>query len=306
MVVQPRPAEDRSDLIFRFNTDQYQALILTRSGATGLSLHARADVPGWSSAPRALFKLQIPQNVAERIQFWGRVNRRGQCAPPVVVTPTTGLPGEVRLIAMQNAKLRQLSANTTSSQDNAALARTIPDLLNAIGNRVARDWAAQNPAEALRLDAAVSRERDGLPLWYVNRVMSRILLFPVDQQERLLDQWSGNYAGILEHYRSQGLHPFRTAEADWRAETVGQQLFEGTAAADPDSVFLAPIYYTTVQYDERLNPLSGERVQRLLDRGGAARYYGSTSGRRRLNSFRDRLRKRKIKHVKPVAVVATV
>jgi len=55
-----------------------------------------------------------------------------------------------------------------------------------------------------------------------------------------------------------------------------------------------------------LNPLSGERVQRLLDRGGAARYYGSTSGRRRLNSFRDRLRKRKIKHVKPVAVVATV
>jgi hypothetical protein len=23
-------------------------------------------------------------------------------------------------------------------------------------------------------------------------------------------------------------------------------LFEGTAAADPDSVFLAPIYYTTV------------------------------------------------------------
>ncbi len=271
IVVQPRPAEDRSDLIFRFNTDQYQALILTRSGATGLSLHARADVPGWSSAPRALFELQIPQNVAERIQFWGRVNRRGQCAPPVVVTPTTGLPGEVRLIAMQNAKLRQLSANTTSSQDNAALARTIPDLLNAIGNRVARDWAAQNPAEALRLDAAVSRERDGLPLWYVNRVMSRILLFPVDQQERLLDQWSGNYAGILEHYRSQGLHPFRTAEADWRAETVGQQLFEGTAAADPDSVFLAPIYYTTVQYDERLNPLSGERVQRLLDRG-AARY----------------------------------
>jgi hypothetical protein len=24
MAVQPRPAEDRSDLIFRFNTDQYQ------------------------------------------------------------------------------------------------------------------------------------------------------------------------------------------------------------------------------------------------------------------------------------------
>ena len=271
MAVQPRPAEDRSDLIFRFNTDQYQALMLTRSGATGLSLHARDDVPGWSPAPRSLFELQIPQNVAERIQFWGRVNRRGQCAPPTVVTPTTGLPGEVRLIAMQNAKLRQLSANTTSSQDNAALARAIPDLLNVIGNRIARDWAAQNPVDALRLDATVSKERDGMPLWYVNRVMSRILLFAVDQQERLLDQWSGNYAALLEHYRSQGLHPFRTAEADWRATVVNQQLFEGGVAANTDSVFLAPIYYTTVQYEERLNPLSGERVQRLLDQG-ASRY----------------------------------
>jgi hypothetical protein len=277
MAVQPRPAEDRSDLIFRFNTDQYHALLLTRSGATGLSLHARNDVPGWSPAPRSLFELQIPQNVAERIQFWGRVNRRGQCAPPTVVTPTTGLPGEVRLIAMQNAKLRQLSANTTSSQDNAALARAIPDLLNVIGNRIARDWAAQNPVDALRLDATVSKERDGMPLWYVNRVMSRILLLAVDQQERLLDQWSGNFAALLEHYHSQGLHPFRTAEADWRATVVHQQRFEGGVTANADSVFLAPIDYTTVQYEERLNPLSGERVQRLLDQG-ASHYDADATG----------------------------
>jgi hypothetical protein len=55
-------------------------------------------------------------------------------------------------------------------------------------------------------------------------------------------------------------------------------LFEGTAAADPDSVFLAPIDYTTVQYDERLNPLSGERVQRLLDRGGRLATTGAHRG----------------------------
>ncbi|TVR63197.1 MAG: hypothetical protein EA420_08025 [Candidatus Competibacteraceae bacterium] len=62
----------------------------------------------------------------------------------------------------------------------------------------------------------------------------------------MLDRWSGNYAAILEHYHGQGLHPFRTAEADWRAEIVGQQSFEDAAAADPDSAFLAPIDHTTV------------------------------------------------------------
>ena len=130
-----------------------------------------------------MFELQIPQNVAERIQFWGRINRRGQCAAPTVVTPSSALPGEVRLIAMQNAKLRQLSANTTSNQDNAALAKNVPDLLNPIGNRIARRWVEQNPFQGGRLDARVTDERDDIPLWYVNRVTSRIMLLPVSEQE---------------------------------------------------------------------------------------------------------------------------
>ena len=69
--------------------------------------------------------------------------------------PSTGLPGEMRLIAMQNTKLRQLSANTTSNQDNAALAKHIPDLLNPLGNQIARRWVTQNPFQAARLSAEI-------------------------------------------------------------------------------------------------------------------------------------------------------
>ena len=269
--VRPRPEENRVDLIFRFNTDVYQGLIVTRSGSTGLSAHARSDVPGWSPAPRSMFELQIPQNVAERIQFWGRINRRGQCAAPTVVTPSTELPGEVRLIAMQNAKLRQLSANTTSNQDNAALARHVPDLLNPIGNQIARRWIRQNPFDAARLSADISDERDALPDWYVNRITSRILLLPVNEQEAVLEELAGLYRSHLDELKSQGIQPLRTVECDWKVREVARATFENTPAgasdADRDSPFHAPIDFVTVEYEQARRPLRAARVEAAVTEG---------------------------------------
>lgn len=271
MRIRPRSAENRVDTVFRFNTDVYQALITTRSGSTGLSAHARADVPGWSPAPRVMFELQIPQNVAERIQFWGRINRRGQCAAPTVVTPSSALPGEVRLIAMQNAKLRQLSANTTSNQDNAALAKNVPDLLNPIGNRIARRWVEQNPFQGGRLDARVTDERDDIPLWYVNRVTSRIMLLPVTEQEAVLEELAGLYRAHLDELKAQGIQPLRTAECDWKCREVARQVFERTpaGAAEADSPFFASVDYLTVEYEQAIQPLRGAQVERAVARNAA-------------------------------------
>lgn len=271
MRVRPRPPENRVDTVFRFNTDVYQGLIVTRSGSTGLSAHARNDVPGWSPAPRSMFELQIPQNVAERIQFWGRINRRGQCAAPTVVTPSTELPGEVRLIAMQNAKLRQLSANTTSNQDNAALAKNIPDLLNPVGNQIARRWARQNPFQARRLSAEPNETRDAAPEWYINRVTSRILLLPVSEQEAVLEELAGLYRARLDELKSLGIHPLRTAECDWKAREAGRETFENTpaGAGETDSPFHAPIDFLTVEYEEARNPLRRPQVAAAVTAGAA-------------------------------------
>ena len=261
--VRPRLAENRVDTVFRFNTDVHQGLIVTRSGSTGLSAHARDDVPGWSPAPRSMFELQIPQNVAERIQFWGRINRRGQCAAPTVVTPSTELPGEMRLIAMQNTKLRQLSANTTSNQDNAALAKHIPDLLNPLGNQIARRWVTQNPFQAARLSAEIGETHDATPGWYINRITSRILLLPVAEQESVLEELAGLYRARFDELKNQGIHPLRTAEFDWKAREVGRDRFEQTpaGAGETDSPFHAPIDFITVDYEEARRPLRAAAVR---------------------------------------------
>ncbi|MEI2746007.1 MAG: strawberry notch C-terminal domain-containing protein [Ottowia sp.] len=280
MRVRPRPAENRVDTVFRFNTDVHQALIATRSGSTGLSAHARDDVPGWSPAPRVMFELQIPQNVNERVQFWGRINRRGQCAAPTVVTPSSGLPGEVRLIAMQNAKLRQLSANTTSNQDNAALARNVPDLINPIGNRIARRWVEQNPFQGARLDARVSDARDGMPLWYVNRVTSRIMLLPVAEQETVLEELAGLYRTHLDELKANGIQPLRTAECDWKCREVERRTFERTPGgeAEADSPFHAPVDYLTVEYEQALRPLRRAQVERAVALNAAFWKPGAAAG----------------------------
>ncbi|MGX8249814.1 strawberry notch C-terminal domain-containing protein, partial [Escherichia coli] len=87
---------------------------------------------------RVMIELQSAADVNKRVQFFGRVNRKGQVNEPIIATISSGLPGEARPIAMQNAKLRKLSANTTSNQDNAALDDDIPDFLNKLGDRIAR------------------------------------------------------------------------------------------------------------------------------------------------------------------------
>ena len=83
--VRPRPAENRVDTVFRFNTDVHQGLIVTRSGSTGLSATPVTMSPAGVRPP---FDVRVAKfrKMAERIQFWGRINRRGQCAAPTVVT----------------------------------------------------------------------------------------------------------------------------------------------------------------------------------------------------------------------------
>ena len=53
-----------------------------------------------------MVELQIPNNVAERMQFFGRVFRKGQVNAPIIKSVSSELPSEMRVLAMQNAKLR--------------------------------------------------------------------------------------------------------------------------------------------------------------------------------------------------------
>jgi hypothetical protein len=132
-----------SQIARAFNAGDLDVALITRSGNSGISLHASEKVQ--DQRQRVLIEWQIPADVSVRIQAMGRVNRKGQVNSPEICSVSTGLPGENRDISMQQVKLRRLSASTTGDRDNPALNRDIPDIVNTVGNTAAYDFSRENP-----------------------------------------------------------------------------------------------------------------------------------------------------------------
>ncbi|MGH8077657.1 MAG: strawberry notch C-terminal domain-containing protein, partial [Lysobacter sp.] len=112
-----RPERPKTQIVREFNDGTTDAILLTRAGSTGISLHASERFD--DRRQRVLIEQQSAADVNVRVQFLGRVHRKGQVSVPEIETLSSGLIGEARPIAMQNSKLRKLSANTTANQDSA-------------------------------------------------------------------------------------------------------------------------------------------------------------------------------------------
>jgi predicted RNA methylase len=265
--VEARSGEDRNIIIARFNSGESDAIIISRSGSTGISLHASPRFG--DQRQRNLIEAQIANNVAERMQFWGRANRKDQVCAPIITTLASGLPGEARLLAMQNAKLRKLSANTTSNRSNAAEDESVPDILNELGDLVCGRLLSARPdlAERLMLDAPDEDDvvREAGSLYSVNKLLGRVILLPVVEQEAIYEEIVGEYRAVLEDFEARGISPFRTRELDGAWRIVERKIFEG--AEGGDSAFSRPVYLVKLQGDREAHPLRGPAVAKLIENG---------------------------------------
>lgn len=259
VTVVPRP-DDRLKTIHGFNNGATDAVILTRAGSTGISLHASERFE--DQRQRVMIELQIPNNVAERMQFFGRVNRKGQTSSPIIRTISSGLPSETRVLAMQNAKLRRLSANTQSNRENVAESRDVPDILNPLGNEVVYRFLESNPAIANKLDIKTDSEllEDTGDIHFVNRLTGRIALLPIKTQEEVLDLITTEFQTTLAHLEKIGENPFKLAENNWGAQVISRELFDG--AENPNaSVFERPVYLSLLEWEVDVKPMQWEDVE---------------------------------------------
>ncbi len=140
----PNPTTVKND----FNSGDLDAVIINNSGSTGIDLHAGSRFR--DQRVRHMIELQAPADIVKAMQARGRPNRYDQVHQPKYTTVLTGLPVEMRLAAMDNAKMRRLSANTTSNRDTAALIKNIPDLINKEGDLVCSRYAEARP-ELMRM-----------------------------------------------------------------------------------------------------------------------------------------------------------
>ncbi|WP_081069537.1 strawberry notch C-terminal domain-containing protein [Burkholderia stagnalis] len=263
IIVSIRP-DQRLQTLSDFNNGRTDSATLTRAGSTGLSLHSSAKFA--DRRQREMIEAQIANNVAERIQFFGRVNRRGQVNSPRIKTVVTSLPFEKRVLAMQNAKLRKLSANTQSNRNNQAEMKDVPDILNPVGNEICRRYLEENPDIAALLDINPEHETPSDDeAYFANKLTGRIALLPVAKQKEAYADLSRVFNETVKEMESKGVNPFQTSVWDWRGKIVDQKVFR--AGKRNGSVFDLPVYISRVEWEEEVIPYSSEDMIRMVERG---------------------------------------
>ncbi len=262
ITVNIRP-DQRLQTLSDFNNGRLDAIILTRAGATGLSLHASATFA--DQRQRELIEAQIANNVSERVQFFGRVNRRNQVNVPRITSIMTQLTSEKRVMAMQNEKLRKLSANTQSNRSNQAEIRDVPDILNRVGDEICRRYLEENPDVAALLDINPAAEVDSAQeAYFANKLTGRIALLPVAKQKEAYEELTRVFEETVEELRSRGTDPFQTSVWDWRAKIVEQKVFRA-GNKDSGSVFDLPVYLARIEWEKEVKPYSSDDMLRSIE-----------------------------------------
>ncbi|MFK4705800.1 hypothetical protein ABIC83_002639 [Roseateles asaccharophilus] len=243
-----------------FNNGSLDALILSKSGSTGISLHASRTFANQSQ--RELIELQPAADIAQRLQFWGRVNRKGQVCQPIIHMVSSGLPAEMRLITMQNTKLRKMSANISGNADNSALNEEVPDILNRIGNEVCYRWMEANPGVSKIIGYEIGEIPEEEAIFghtkFVDKLTGRLLMLSVPDQERVYKEITAEFNAVIEQYELEGRNPLKATEFDLRAKR-GENLVMQVATG-LDSVFNEAVVASEISYQIRVPGLDREEV----------------------------------------------
>lgn len=241
-------------VIRSFNNGSTDAMILNRSAAAGVSMHASPQFIDRSR--RHLIEHQIPEDPIDRIQLLGRVNRYDQLSTPLISSATTGIFGEVRYLMMQNRKLARMSANVRSSRDNAMALKGVVDLFNVVGRQAVQSFLTDSPLIAKRL--GISDQETTFDLEIVNRLTMRIPLLRVSQQKVVYDELYERFDEILVRAELEGENPLRPNEFDVRAKTESEIVYFGDDVESDEfiSAFDAPVMARKITWEKETNPIS--------------------------------------------------
>ena len=213
--------------IDKFNRGDLDVMILNRAGSTGLSLHASSKFK--DQRRRRMIIAQAELNIDVHMQMLGRVHRTGQVIPPAFVQAYADVPAEARPAAVLAKKMASLNANTTASRKSAFSADESVDFLNDYGDQVAREYLKENPDINILLEVSLDPEKET-----ARELTGRLLLLPVADQKRALDEITARYKVLIENLDAMGENALEAKTMDLAAKTVGRQELK---PAEGDSPF---------------------------------------------------------------------
>lgn len=240
----------KSKTVSAFNSGEIDALIINRSGSTGISLHASEKFKNQNR--RSMIIAQAALNIDTFMQSLGRIHRTGQVTErngqnnlPRFTLLMTNAPAENRPASVLVKKLASLNANVTASS-KGAVGFDVPDIINQVGDAVVMEYLSDNPEIDLMLQrVGMVGSNDNAPPDFAKSVTGRLALLPVEIQQKFWDDIVPEFDAYLEELTRLGKNPLQASVLDLAAKTIEKtQIFDGDAASA--NAFAQPAYIEKV------------------------------------------------------------
>lgn len=276
-----RADTDKKKLAREFNDGQIDALILNKSAATGISLHASSKYK--DQRKRVMIVAQQQLDVNDEVQMRGRIDRTGQVLRGAYEYVVSLIPAEQRLLMMFKAKLKSLDANTTSSQKSKFNEMDVADITNKYGDRVVREYMAEHLElysrmadpfgwensygdDLSRIDpqslvASGGSLGDGEAGADASKLLGRMALLKVAEQEKMLQEIGELYANEIQRLNEMGENDLEITELPLKAKTIRKEVWKQGSEPGGDNAFADNTYIEKVNMAILKKPMKASEVK---------------------------------------------
>ncbi len=279
-----RADTDKKKLAREFNDGQIDALILNKSAATGISLHASSKYA--DQRKRVMIVAQQQLDVNDEVQMRGRIDRTGQVARGAYEYVVSLIPAEQRLLMMFKAKLKSLDANTTSSQKSKFNEMEVADITNKYGDKVVKEYmsehldlyarmadpfgweksygadlSAVDPQKLVASSDGMNSEAGG----DANKLLGRMALLKVKEQEKMLQEIGDLYAAEIQRLNEMGENDLEITELPLKAKTLDKIIWKEGTEPGGDNAFADNTYIEKVNMAVLKKPMKAEEVKKAQD-----------------------------------------
>lgn len=276
-----RADTDKKKLAREFNDGQIDALILNKSAATGISLHASSKYK--DQRKRVMIVAQQQLDVNDEVQMRGRIDRTGQVLRGAYEYVVSLIPAEQRLLMMFKAKLKSLDANTTSSQKSKFNEMDVADITDKYGDKVVREYMAEHldlysrmadpfgwensyGDDLSRIDpqslvASGGSVGDGEAGADASKLLGRMALLRVSEQEKMLQEIGELYANEIQRLNEMGENDLEITELPLKAKTIRKEVWKQGAEPGGDNAFADNTYIEKVNMAILKKPMKASEVK---------------------------------------------
>lgn len=276
-----RADTDKKKLARDFNDGKIDALILNKSAATGISLHASSKYK--DQKKRVMIVAQQQLDVNDEVQMRGRIDRTGQVARGAYEYVVSLIPAEQRLLMMFKAKLKSLDANTTSSQKSKFNEMEVADITNKYGDKVVKEYMAEhldiyarmadpfgwektygddlgsiNPQNLVASGGGVGDGEAGAD---ASKLLGRMALLRVNEQEKMLKEIGDLYANEIQRLNEMGENDLEITELPLKAKTLHKEVWKQGAEPGGDNAFADNTYIEKVNMAILKKPMKASEVK---------------------------------------------